>query len=386
MMKRAPVKGITRDKEYNIGREHKHTKILYFSANPNGEAETVKVFLRPKARLKNTIFEFDFSTLAIKGRDSLGNILTKNAVHKIVMKEKGVSTLGGRKIWFDEDVARLNADARGQFLGEFSGEDAILVLTKSGLFRVCNFDLSNHFEDDWLIVEKFRTEKIWSAVYFDADQTYYYVKRFRIDSIERPTNFIGENPESRLIRITEVEYPRLELKFGGKSKDRTPEIIELADFIGIKSYKAKGKRLSNYEVKVIEEIEPLIVESATPEVADEVSKSVKKSEGAKESIAAKESKAAEISKPTKKETASKKPSEGKKPLSVKKSTAKKKDEAEGDEMVPDDIPFEIEGPTIEAGEKDNSASPGISKSKEKKSGKEGDEDDDGPNGQMTFEW
>jgi len=259
MMKRAPVTGITRDKQYNIAREHKSTRILYFSANPNGEAEVIKVYLRPRPRLKNPVFEFDFADLAIKGRGAMGNILTKYAVQKIVMKEKGVSTLGGRKIWFDQDVMRLNVDARGTFLGEFTGEDMILVITKSGHFRTTGFDLSNHFEDDLLIIEKYRNKKIWSAAYYDADHQYYYLKRFRIESTSRSARFIGDNPESRLIRITEVEYPRLEIKFGGKNKDRSPEIIEVAEFIGVKSYRARGKRLSNYEVKVIEELEPIPV-------------------------------------------------------------------------------------------------------------------------------
>jgi len=257
MMKRAPVTGTTRDKQYNIAKEHKHTKILYFSANPNGEAEVIKVTLRPRPRLKNQVFEFDFADLSIKGRGAMGNILTKYPVQKIVIKEKGVSTLGGRKIWFDEDVMRLNVDARGKFLGEFSGEDMILVITGSGHFRTTNFDLSNHFEDDVLIIEKYREGKIWSAAYFDAEQNYYYLKRFLIEPGAKLTRFIGEHPDSKLIRITEVEYPRLELKFGGKNKDRNPEIIEVAEFIGIKTYKAKGKRLSNYEVKVIQELAPL---------------------------------------------------------------------------------------------------------------------------------
>ena len=259
MMKRAPVTGITRDKLYNIAKEHKHTKILYFSANPNGEGELLKVYLRPRPRLKNPIFEFDFAELAIKGRGAMGNILTKFSVQKIVMKEKGISTLGGRKIWFDQDVMRLNVDARGIFLGEFSGEDKILVITKSGQFRTTNFDLSNHFEDDLQIIEKYREGKIWSAAYYDGDQKFYYLKRFHMEVGTKSTRFIGDHSDSRLIRVTEVEYPRLELKFGGKSKDRSPEIIEVAEFIGIKSYKARGKRLSNYEVKIIKELEPLQV-------------------------------------------------------------------------------------------------------------------------------
>ena len=185
------------------------------------------------------------------------------------MKEKGVSTLGGRKIWFDEDVNRLNADGRGKFLGEFSGEDSILVITKSGIFRTTSFDLSNHFEDDVEIIEKYRPGKIWSAAYYDGEQEYYYIKRFHIEETEKPTSFIGEHPDSRLIQIMEVEYPRLELRFGGKNKDRKPEIIEVAEFIGVKSYRAKGKRLSNYEVKVIEQLEPQKNETPPEEKGDE---------------------------------------------------------------------------------------------------------------------
>ncbi len=278
MMKRCSITGLTREKFYNIGRAHKYTKVLYMTVNPNGEAETVKVTLKPKARLKKLIFDQDFSDLVIKGRNSMGNILSKNAVHKITMKERGVSTLGGRKIWFDEDVNRLNADARGTFLGEFSGENKILVVTKSGNFRTTNFDLSNHFEDDVQIVEKYRSKKIWSAAYFDADQEYYYIKRFIIEPSEKPYSFIGDNSESRLIQIMEVEFPRLELKFGGKNKDREAEIIEVADFIGIKSYKARGKRLSIYEVKIIEQLDPLIADTPVAEEAEE-----QKTDGGKKS-------------------------------------------------------------------------------------------------------
>jgi topoisomerase-4 subunit A len=185
------------------------------------------------------------------------------------MKEKGVSTLGGRKVWWDEDVMRLNADGRGKFLGEFVGSDQILVITKTGMFRTGNFDLSNHYEDNILIIEKFRPEKIFSAAYFDAEQNYYYIKRFTLEETEKAQSIIGEHPESKLLRITEVEYPRLEVRFGGKNKSREPEIIEVADFIGVKSYKAKGKRLSTYEVSIIKELEPLIRVTPPDEIADE---------------------------------------------------------------------------------------------------------------------
>lgn len=270
MIKRCAIKGITRDKDYNISKGTKGSKILYMTVNPNGEAEIVKIYLRPRPRLKKPIFEFEFSELAIKGRQSMGNILTKYAIHKIVLKDEGISTLGDRKIWFEEEVLRLNADGRGNYLGEFHGDDKILVVTKSGNYRLSTYDLMNHFEDEVMIVEKYRQEKIFSAVYYDADLEYYYIKRFIIDPIDKPTSFIGENEESRLIKLTEVEYPRLEVSFGGKHKNRENDIIEVAEFIGVKSYKARGKRLSNYEVKVVKELEPLIIKEKEPEIPESV--------------------------------------------------------------------------------------------------------------------
>jgi len=374
MMKRAPVAGITRDKQYNIGKEHKHSKILYFSANPNGEAEVIKVYLRPRPRLKNPIFEYDFSDLAIKGRGAMGNILTKFSVQKIVIKEKGVSTLGGRKIWFDEDVMRLNVDARGIFLGEFSGEDQILVVTKSGHFRTTNFDLSSHFEDDVLIIEKFRPEKIWSAAYFDAEQNYYYLKRFLIEAGSKQTRFIGEHPESKLIRITEVEYPRLELKFGGKNKDRNPEIIEVAEFIGVKSYKARGKRLSNYEVKIIQELTPVEDEDQAPEVESKPKVKLRKPEvpAKKPKVKTKKPKE-EARKP--KEEARKSKEEAKKPKEEakksKEETKKSKEEAKAPvkkaKQDPNEVPLEVVKPKEEQTDTDK-------------------EDKKDSGGQFTLEW
>jgi topoisomerase-4 subunit A len=277
MMKRCAITGLIRDNEYDLTKGRDGSKILYLSANPNGEAETVRVHLKSRPRLRNLILEKDFGELAIKGRSSVGNILTKYAVSKIVLKEKGISTLGGRKIWFDADVNRLNADGRGNLLGEFKGIDRLMVITKSGKFRLSSFDLSNHFEDDLLIIEKYNPDKIFSAVYFDATHKYYYVKRFTIEPTEKPVSFIGDNPESTLIRITEVEYPRFELKFGGGHSHRNNEIIEVAKFIGVKSYKAKGKRLSNYEVAVVKELEPITtkaqqeeekIKEETPEISN----------------------------------------------------------------------------------------------------------------------
>lgn len=264
LAKRCAITGLTRDKEYNLTRGRTGSKIMYFSANPNGEAEVIKVYHKPKPRLKKLEFEFDFGQLNIKGKSSMGNILTKNAVHKIALKEKGLSTLGGRKIWFDDAVFRLNVDGRGTYLGEFSADDKILVVTKNGFFRHTGFDLSNHFEENILVIEKYHPGKVYSAVYWDAEQKFYYVKRFTLEESEKPQCFINENPESKLISLTEVEYPRFEIKFGGKHKNRDNEIIEVAEFIGVKSYKAKGKRLTSFMVENIQEIEPVLKSENKP--------------------------------------------------------------------------------------------------------------------------
>lgn len=272
-MKRVAVTGVTRDKEYDMTQGTPGSRILYFSANPNGEAEVLRVTLKPKPRIKKLIFEVDFSELAIKGRSSMGNILTKFEIHKIALKEKGVSTLGGRKIWFDEDVLRLNSDSRGKFLGEFSGDDLILVLYKSGEYLLCNFDLSNHFDDGILLIEKYNPKKVLSVVYFDAEQGYYYVKRFQIEDLpNRKVGFIGEFAENRMISFTWVGHPRLELEFGGKNDGREPEIVDVDEFIGVKSFKAKGKRLSTYEISKINELEPVIEDEEIEETPEEETK------------------------------------------------------------------------------------------------------------------
>ena len=263
-VKRCALTGLTRDKEYNLGKGTAGTKILYLSVNPNGEAEVIRVYHKPKARLKKLTFDFDFGELAIKGRGSMGNILTKNAVHKITLKEKGLSTLGGRKLWFDDAVMRLNADGRGKFLGEFASEEMLLVVTRGGWYRTSGTDLSSHFEDDLLLLEKFRETKIFSAVYWDQEQEFYYVKRFAFEESDRLQCFVADSEGSRLVSLTEVEYPRFELKFGGKNEGRKQEIIEVAEFIGVKSFRAKGRRLSNYSVANIRELEPVVRSEAAP--------------------------------------------------------------------------------------------------------------------------
>jgi len=256
-MKRFAVTGVTRDKEYDLTQGTAGSKIMYFS--------------EPKPRIKKLIFEVDFSELAIKGRASMGNILTKFEIHKIALKEKGVSTLGGRKIWFDEDVLRLNSDGRGKFLGEFSGDDMILVIYKSGEYLLCNFDLANHFETGILLIEKYNPKKVLTTIYLDAEQGFYYVKRFLLEeSQNRRIGFVGENAANTFYSYTWVGHPRLELQFGGKNEGREPEVIDVDEFIGIKSYKAKGKRLSIYEVIRINELEPTVVdeEAEEPEVVE----------------------------------------------------------------------------------------------------------------------
>ncbi|MCL3781795.1 DNA gyrase/topoisomerase IV subunit A [Prolixibacteraceae bacterium JC049] len=259
-MKRFAVTGVTRDKEYNLTPGKPGSRIIYFTANPNGEAEVLRIMLKPKPRLRKLVFEQDFGELAIKGRQSRGNVLSKTDIHKITLKEKGVSTLGGRKIWYDKDVRRLNADGRGQFLGEFMGEDRILVLTKDGSFQLYSFDLTNHFDENILSIGKFDPQKVLSVIYYDGDQHFYYVKRFQIDlsTYGKKLNFIGEQEENKLVSVTWVEYPRFEIEFGAHHSYRENEIVEVDPFIGVKSFKAKGKRLSNYSIQNITELEPVV--------------------------------------------------------------------------------------------------------------------------------
>jgi len=277
-IKRCAITGLTRDKVYNITKGNDGSRIIYLSANPNGEAEVIKVHHKPKARLKKLLFEYDFGQLAIKGKSSQGNILTRNPVQKITLKEKGLSTLGGRKIWFDDAILRLNVDGRGKYLGEFSADDKILVITKTGYYRHTGFDLSNHFEENILLIEKYRPGKVYSVIYWDAGQNYYYVKRFMIEESEKPQYFINESAGTRLVSITEVEYPRFEIQFGGKHKDRDNEIIEVERFIGVKSYKARGKRLTSFMVDNISEVEPIVKKEDKPVLSD-----VKTEDGPKES-------------------------------------------------------------------------------------------------------
>jgi topoisomerase-4 subunit A len=256
-IKRFAVDGMTRDKEYDITQGKAGSKVIYFTVNPNAEAEVIRVTLKPKPRLNKLVFEKDFSAIAIKGRQSMGNILTKNDIHKITLKQKGGSTLGGRQVWFDSDVLRLNYDKRGEYLGEFLSDDLILIVSKTGEYRTTNFDLSNHFTKDILVIEKFDSNKVWSVALYDAEQKFYYLKRFQLEATQKSLSFLGDNAESRLMLMTDTDYPRFEVVFGGNDSFHEALIVDAEEFIGVKSYKAKGKRLTTFEVDTINELEPL---------------------------------------------------------------------------------------------------------------------------------
>lgn len=256
-IKRFPVTGVMRDKEYNLTAGKAGSRILYFSANANGEAETVRIILKPKPRQKLLVFDKDFSDLQIKGRNAKGITLTKAEIHKISLKQKGVSTLGGRQVWFDHDVLRLNYDGRGEFLGEFFADDLILVVQENGEFYTTDFDSGNHYQEKIKIIEKFNRNKIWSAALYDEDQQGYpYIKRFPFEISNKKQSFLGENTASRLILLSDTVYPRLKVTFGENDAFREALVIDVDEFIGVKSFKAKGKRITTCEVAEICEIEP----------------------------------------------------------------------------------------------------------------------------------
>lgn len=267
-IKRFNVTSMIRDREYDVTQGNPGSKIVYFSANPNGEAEIIKVTLRPNPRIKKLIFERDFSEINIKGRQSMGNLLTKFEVHKITLKQRGGSTLGGRKVWFDHDVLRLNYDGRGQYLGEFQSSDCILVIHKNGDFYTTDFDLNNHYDPEIQYIEKFEAEKVWTAVLYDTDQQNYpYLKRFTFEASSKRQNYLGENKHNQQILLSQQVYPRIQVIFGGHDSFREAQIIEASDFVGVKSFKAKGKRLTTYSVDRIEELEP--TRMPEPEILEE---------------------------------------------------------------------------------------------------------------------
>ena len=258
-IKRFNVTSITRDKEYDLTLGTPGSKINYFTANPNGEAEIIKITLdpNPEKKRQNIFIERDFSTILIKGRAAKGNLLTKESIHRISLKSHGHSTLGGRKVWFDPDVNRINYEDHGNYLGEFSDQDSILVVLKNGDFYITNFDATNHYEDNILRIEKFVIDKPWTAVIYDADnQGYPYLKRFQMEATKRHQNFIGENANSQLVLLTDVTYPRIQITYGGADASRGKEEIDAEQFVGVKGFKAKGKRLTTWKVSKIEELEP----------------------------------------------------------------------------------------------------------------------------------
>ncbi|MDO4948801.1 MAG: DNA gyrase/topoisomerase IV subunit A [Bacteroidales bacterium] len=257
-IKRFNVTSVTRDREYDLTQGTEGSKVVYFTANPNGEAETIKITLKPTPKLKKIVFDKDFRDIMIKGRQSMGNLLTKNDIYRVSLKQRGGSTLGGRKVWFDPDVSRLNYDERGKYLGEFQSDDQILVVYDNGNFYTTDFDLNNHFEPNIARIEKFDESKVWSAVLYDADQhDYPYLKRFCFESTSKLTSYLGENPTSRPILLTDVVYPRVRVTFGQGDSFREPLVIDVEEFIGVKSVKAKGKRISTYSIGRIEELEPI---------------------------------------------------------------------------------------------------------------------------------
>ena len=258
-IKRFNVTSMTRDKEYDLTQGTPGSKVMYFTANPNGEAEVIKITLDPdpKKRKQNIFLEKDFSEIIIKGRASKGNLLTKKSIHRIGLKSHGHSTLGGRKVWFDPDVNRINYEDHGRFLGEFNDEDTILVVLDNGDFYITNIDVSNHYENNIKVIEKWDADKVWTAVLFDADNNnYLYIKRFCMEAIKKHQNYIGENAESRLLLLTDTVYPRIEVTFGGNDAARQPMEIDAEQFVGVKGFKAKGKRITTWEVEKIVELEP----------------------------------------------------------------------------------------------------------------------------------
>lgn len=255
-IKRFNVTSMTRDREYDLTQGKPGSRVNYFTANPNGEAEVIKVTLDPTPKLKNIFIEKDFSTILVKGRAAMGNILTKNSIHRISLKSHGRSTLGGRKVWFDPDVNRLNYDDHGRLLGEFNEGDFILVVLKSGEYYMTNFDANNHYEDNILRIEKFEPHKIWCAIVKDADQNGLpYIKRFLFEMTKKKQSFIGENPKSELMLLTDAKAPRLLLTFGGNDEFRGTLEVDVNEFALVKGYKAKGKRLTTFELAKLDEIE-----------------------------------------------------------------------------------------------------------------------------------
>lgn len=334
-VKRFSVTSITRDKEYNLAKGSQGTKVVYFTHNPNGEAEVIRINLRPKPRLSKTSFDFDFSNLAIKGRNANGNIITKNAIKNIVQKEEGVSTLGAIDIWYDDTVRRLNTDERGDYLGAFKGDDKILSIMSTGEFKLWGFDLSSHFDEAMVHLEKHNPKKIITAVYYDGEQKKHYVKRFDIPAdthSNRKFLFNGESKGSKLELFTFDHLPVIQIDLKSKAANEVEtEVIPLADFIGLKSFKAKGKRLSTKDIKKLKLLDPLPYDEPEEEeieqeeaLVDEIENKEKTTEVGEDTII--------TEKITPKEKIVKKPL----PKKTEENT-----NSDDDEIDPDDVQMEL---------------------------------------------
>lgn len=251
--KRFAITSITRDKEYDITQGKPGSKLLWFSANHNGEAECVRIYIRPKPRLKKLVFDFDFSEILIKGKGAKGNLVEKKALQKIVLKSEGISTIGGKNMWFDVDVQRLNEDERGMYLGQFDTKDKILAIFKDGTYYTTSFDLSNRYQGDLLKIEKFDKNKVYTAIYYNGKAETFYVKRFKFTvSDNTPVTYLVDDKGTYPVALTTVEEPEIRLEFGGKHDYRDNELINAADFIAVKGIGAKGKMCSQYEIKTVE--------------------------------------------------------------------------------------------------------------------------------------
>ncbi len=271
-IKRFAITGITRDREWDLTQGTPGSKVLYFTANPNGEAEIIKITLDPStAKRKTSIFqEKDFADVLIKSRGAKGTILSKKPINRIGLKSHGHSTLGGRKVWYDPDVNRLNYNEHGRLLGEFHDDDQILVVLDNGDFYTSTFEENNHYENNIKVIEKFDPEKVWSAVLYDADnQGYPYLKRFLMESSKSKRNYLGDNRNSLPVLLTDQVYPRIKVTYGGNDAFRQEEEIDVEQFIGVKGYKAKGKRISTWQIEKIEELEPLRWPEKTENNGDE---------------------------------------------------------------------------------------------------------------------
>lgn len=270
-MKRFSVPAVTREREYDLTKGTEGSRIVYFTANPNGEAEIIKVALQPSAFRKKLFMEKDFCEISIKGRGAAGRLLTKVPVTRITLKSHGHSTLGGRKVWFDEDVQRLNYDEHGRYLGEFDDDDRILVVLDNGDFYSTNFDVNNHYETNIKVIEKFDPDKVWTALLFDAENNgYLYLKRFTMEAKKNKQNYLGTEEGSREVLLTDQTYPRVRVTFGGNDAFREPMEIEAEEFVGVKGFKAHGKRVSTWDIEGVEELEPLrLSEKESEEMPDE---------------------------------------------------------------------------------------------------------------------